>query len=243
MLHSLREGQSDGAMLLRLLYSFFHLSGNMNERSLLQLQYSGLIWRNREGQVCPAYERRFLFDQVCETAETHHALFSRYDLGGAEELGFSDCCRSGAIRIVCRGIGRTINGKKELQKSYEIQCKEQSIIGNPVEIDLSTRTCVLIKLARSHPAIDFIIYQSEGPVATRTLYFVQVSSSPYQARPKERKLSAVNNVYDTVSNVSVYNYYHSMFAIRGASVFYVYSSPVNIPSFTTVQNCVYFHKL
>lgn len=78
---------------------------------------------------------------------------------------------------------------------------------------------VLIKLARSHPAIDFIIYGSEGPVSTRTLYSVQVSSSPYQSRPKDKKLSAVENVYDTVSNVSIYNYYHSMFGFRGTSVF------------------------
>ncbi len=165
-------------------------------------------------------------------------------------MNFSDCCRKGTISNICRGLGRTIKGKKEKKKSYEIECiefKEQSVIG-VVEIDLSTRTCVLIKLARMHPAVDFIIYRSEGSVGTRTLYLVQVSSSPYQSRPKGKKLDAVHDL-SISTNISVYAHYHSMFKIKGAEVFYVYSSPANIPSnasFSTdpkEKNCVYFHQL
>ena len=78
---------------------------------------------------------------------------------------------------------------------------------NQVLVNLHIQTCVLIKLARSHPSIDFIIYQSDGPIHTRRPYFVQVSSSPYQSRPKEKKISAVENKFGVLSDVSVYSHY------------------------------------
>ncbi len=62
---------------------------------------------------------------------------------------------------------------------------------------------------RNHPAIDFIIYGSTGPVGTRVLYFIQVSSSSYQNRNK--KLSAVTDLSRDLGNESPYKYYEVCF--------------------------------
>ncbi len=43
--------------------------------------------------------------RLCRESLENHILFSKYDIGGAEELYFSDCCRRGVINariaIVC----------------------------------------------------------------------------------------------------------------------------------------------
>ena len=127
--------------------------------------------------------------------------------------------------------------------------KEQPTIGADVEVDLSSSTSVLIKLARDHPAIDFVIVSSEGSVDSKRLYLIQVSSSQYQHRPKERRLGAVNDNFSCLQNQTPYNYFRTMFQMRSAEVFYIYSTTCFIPfdsSFSTVQrekDSVYFHQL
>ena len=60
-----------------------------------QLKYSGFIWIDGEGHTHSVYEKRLLFKQVYQIALQNYSLFSRYDLGAAEELRFSDCCHIG----------------------------------------------------------------------------------------------------------------------------------------------------
>lgn len=110
---------------------------------------------------------------------------------------------------------------------------------------MTSPSCCLIKLAQNHPGIDFIIYEDKGPVSTKVLYFIQVSSQQYQNRTK--KLKAVSEPSSTLGEMSPYVYYRNAFGMGlSAEVFYIYSSPVQVPindKFSTSkkdQNSVYF---
>lgn len=118
---------------------------------------------------------------------TVHALFAKYAIGGADELQY---CQRGTITAVCRGqTCLTINGKTARSRTLNITCSsflEQPAIGAAIpNLSLGDPQCCLIKLARDNFAIDFIIYQSQGTVASRVLYFIQVSGMAYQAREIE----------------------------------------------------------
>ena len=72
---------------------------------------SGLLFHKADGNCELVYERKYIVGKLYETAKAHHALFSKFDIGGADELQFSDCCHRGQISAVCRGDCFTITGK------------------------------------------------------------------------------------------------------------------------------------
>jgi hypothetical protein len=105
LLDSLQStGKSD---TLKLLYSYFHLSNSMHMADLLRLRNCGLVYCRspelRSEDLELVFERRIIFNLLLHTAAENVALFSRYDIGGAHELLFSDCCRRGEIRATCLG--------------------------------------------------------------------------------------------------------------------------------------------
>ena len=195
------------------------------------------------------YERSFVYSQLCETAKNNRALFSKYDLGGAEELQFSDCCQRGTITAKCLGTCYTIKGRSVKPSTLQITCAnfcEQGTIGGPIAVP-NEPTCCLIKLAPRHPAIDFIIYKSDGGVQTRVVYFIQVSSSTYQHRQK--KFGSVTEPYSDLEDKSPYEFYKKMFNMTSSEVYYIYSTPSPLPSNADFTRCkadknrVYFHQL
>ncbi len=252
-----KPGEStEPVAILRLLYSYLHASESMEACYLLQLINSGLVYhKGVNPELASAdcelvHERQFVFKQLCQTAESHRVLFSRYDLGGAQELLFSDCCQRGQISATCFGTCRTISGRAVKPANLYITCInfcEQVTIGAPVQLPTGP-TCCLIKLAPNHPAIDFIIYKNEGGVRTRVLYFIQISAQTYQSRQK--KFDAVLKLFDSLGKDSPYKFYRNMFNMnRSTEVYYIYSTPAPLPSDAAFTNCkkdkdrVYFHKL
>ena len=234
----------DEATLLKLIYTFLHIGNQMSRMSRLKLVSIGLLFDKADDNSELVFERKYIHEKLCQ-----HAHFMKFDIGGAEELQFSDCCHRGQITAVCRGNCYTITGKTPQKSTLTITCTEflvQNHIHERVTVS-SGPTCCLIKLAINHPAIDFIIYESKGPVGTRVLYFIQVSASNYQNRVK--KLSAVTDLSSELGNESPYKYYRAMFKVNSAEVFYIYSSPTPVPltaAFSTDKrdkNRVYFHQL
>lgn len=235
--------------IFKYLYSFLHIGNKLNTSSISKLIKCGLVYKKADGNYELVFERKHVHLTLCSTARAQHDLFMKFNIGGAEELQFSECCHRGQISAVCRGRCFTINGKSRKQSTLTINCNEfleQDCIGDVVTVSLSAATCCVIKLAKNHPAIDFIIYESKGPVRTKVLYFIQVSASRYQDRTK--KLSAVTDFNSDLSG-SPYKYYKDMFGVTTAEVYYIYSSPTAIPvndSFSTSRkdkDCVYFHQL
>ena len=227
------------AKILKSLYSFLHMGNQMSRMSRYDLISCGFLFDKADGNSELVFERKYIYNKLCQTA-----LFMKFDIGGAEEVQFSDCCHRGQITAVCRGNCYTITGKTPKKSTLTITCTEflqQNHIHDRVTVS-SGPTCCLIKLAINHPAIDFIIYESKGPVGTRVLYFIQVSASNYQNRTK--KLSAVTDLSSELGNESPYKYYRAMFQVNSAD-----SSPTPVPlnaAFSTDKrdkNSVYFHQL
>lgn len=224
----------------------------IGQEGIHDLQSQGLVYKNANDRYQLVHERRFVFVRLCHVAQANHALFSQYDIGGAEELHFSDCCRRGVINAVCLGSCRTITGRIQQPNTLSITCSEfvvQSTIGGDIPVSLADPTCCLVKLARNHPAIDFIIYQSNGSTSSKTLYFIQVSAQRYQER--ERKLKAVLELNSGLGEQSPYTYYKNLFHMPSSNnqIYYIFSTSTQIPldtSFSTDKNDrnrVYFHHL
>lgn len=137
------EAALDFTNIFQLLYSFMHLGDQTKPCNLLDLQRSGLLFKDTNGWHL-VHQRNIILDRLCQVARNNHALFSKYDVGGAEELLFSDCCRRGTISAVCRGTPHTISGKNPKPVTLSIECNEffeQSAIGDMVLI--SNPTCLL----------------------------------------------------------------------------------------------------
>ena len=243
---------SQAQEVLSSLYGFLHAGEQLPTPTLRRLCSAGFLVE-QESSYELVHERSILLSMLREAAKKHFALFSQYDIGGAEELLFSDCCRRGPITVVCRGTKPyTIRGRKVQTSSITIKCDQfltQRAIGDcDFMRQLKSPTCCLVKLAQRHPAIDFIIYETKGASRTRVLYFIQVSAQAYQER--ETKLDAVNRPYDTLRAKPPYEFYRDAFNMGNSSnIFYIYSSSVPIPldsEFSknkTEQNAVYFHQL
>lgn len=240
------------AHAFKLLYSWLHVQGKMAQESINDLKSCGLVYKNANNCYQLVHERGFIFRRLCQEAEANHILFSQYDIGGAEELYFSDCCRRGVINAVCLGSCRTITGRNPKCSTLSITCNkfvQQSTIGGNIPISLAAPTCCLVKLAHRHPAIDFIIYQSNGSASSKILYFIQVSAQKYQERGT--KLKAVLESSSDLNHQSPYTYYKNLFHMPSSSseIFYIFSTTTQIPlttSFTTDKrdkNRVYFHQL
>jgi hypothetical protein len=240
------------ANIFKLLYMFIHLEDGMQHSDKLDLLDCGLIFQKADRYQL-VYQRDIVLSRLCQVARSHYNVFSVYDVGGAEELLFSDSCRRGEISAVCRGSPpRTITGRGYKDSTLRITCDSflvQQEIGSVVSVPPGP-TCSLIKLAQRHPAIDFIIYSFRGSVASKVLYFVQVSSQTYQSRDKEKKLSAVTVPSPLLDNKSPYNFYRNYFNMNTSSeVYYIYSTTAVIPSDDTFsrnnrdKTSVYFHQL
>ena len=159
---------------MKLLYSYFHLCNSMEIGHLQQLRNCGLVYCKspdppRDWEL--VLERQFMFNQLLQTAASNQALFSLYDIGGAQELRFSDCCHRGEIRATCLGSTcHTITGTRPKLNIISFTCShfcQQTTIGQQIQLLPSGQTCCLIKLAINHPAIDFIIYKNLAGVQAR----------------------------------------------------------------------------
>ena len=138
------------AHIFRLLYSWLHVQEKIGQEGINDLQSRGLLYKNASDCYQLVHERRFVFNRLCEAAQENHALFAQYDIGGAEELYFSDCCRRGVINAVCLGSCRTITGRIQQPKTLSITCNEfvaQKTIGGNIPVSLTDPTCCLVKLA------------------------------------------------------------------------------------------------
>ena len=250
------EESRDSAEILRLLHSYFHLRNSMEIGHLQQLRNCGLVYCKspdspRDWEL--VFERKFMFDRLLQAAASHHELFALYDIGGAQELRFSDCCHIGEIRATCLGSTcHTITGTRPKLNTISFTCDhfcQQATIGQQIQLP-SGLTCCLIKLALNHPAIDFIIYKNLAGVQARVLYFVQVSTSTYQNREKEKKFKAVKESFDSLGGESPFTFYREMFGMtRSTEVYYIYSTSAPVPtndSFSTIKQDkerVYFHQM
>lgn len=147
------------AHIFRLLYSWLHVQKQIGQESINDLQSYGLVYKNANNCYQLVHEKGFIFRRLCHVAKANRALFSQYDIGGAEELYFSDCCRRGVINAVCLGLCHTIRGHSQQPSTLSITCNkfvEQSTIGGNVPVSLTDPTCCLVKLAHNHPAIDLL---------------------------------------------------------------------------------------
>ena len=223
----------------------------MDEHAIHYLKVSGLLFKNADNCHKLVHERRFVFSMLCEESKANRHLFSKHNIGGAEELYFSDCFRRGTINAVCRGSGCTIKGRTQKPRTLSITCNkfvEQSTIGGNISVSLSDCTCCLVKLAHNHPAFDFIIYESNGSAGSKVLYFVQVSAQKYQHRGT--KLKAVLEQSSDLDNQSPYTYYKKLFNMPSSSseIFYIFSTSTPIPQTDVLtdkndKNKIYFHHL
>ena len=245
----IKEGHVNGTHLLRALYLFLHSNhSSINSRNLMMLQRSGFIF-HIDGNYFSVWDRHLLFNCLCKVAISNYDLFPQFDLGGAEELKFYDCCQRGPITIACSERGYNINGTTPLPSNpYEIYCHEfkvQGAIGDKIQFQDNTRTCELIKLGRGHPAIDFIVYECEGSVQSKTLFLIQVSAQKYQQRPSGKKLSAVTSKHPRTcfSDITPFKYYKNMFRLPTNQIYFVYSSPLVSKVSGSEGNFVYFHTL
>lgn len=163
---SLNSQPSIGASgVLQALYSFIHVQNKLPTSSSILLQSNGLLVVGQDGNFVLVHEKSYLFQHLCQVAQQNHQLFSQFDLGGAEELQFSDSCHQGQISAKCLGSCFTITGRTKKERNLTITCNDfliQHDIVQSVGVSLSVPTCVMIKLARNHPAIDFVIYESKG---------------------------------------------------------------------------------
>ena len=193
------------------------------------------------------YTIKKTFSKLCDVAKAHHALFTKFDIGGAQELQFTGCCRRGPISAECHGENCfTITGNTKKLPTLTIKCNEfleQDTIGSNFTIPASP-TCCLVKLPHRHPAIDFIIYETKGSMSSITLYFIQVSANCYQERTT--KLHAVEELSCDLGNMPPYNYYKQF--QRSSEVYYIFSSPkvpvnADFSREKKDQTRVYFHKL
>lgn len=115
------------------------------------------------------------------------------------------------------------------------------------DVEASGNHCYLIKLAKSHFAVDYLILdRSQGSAASRALYFVQVSGQLYQAREQNHKFSAVKAPTSQLRGKSPFTYYCDKFSTRNG--YYVYSTPTTplnkcFSQDKQEQNRIYFHPL
>ena len=248
---SLKSEDSRGVVLelFREIYSFV-LVGDIKDISLTRLHMCGLVV-NCHGKYELVYEEKFIQECLVQTARLEHELFASFDIGGAKELQFSDLCHRGPITAKCLGgTPLTIRGKTLKSNTLTISCTHffrQPTIGAQVQVP--PIGCCLVKLALLHPAIDFIIFESQGSQASKILYFVQVSAQRYQERTK--KLEDVLATCPELSGESPYDFYKKMFGLsqNSCEIYYIYSSLCPIPMDKTFsrknreQDCIYFHQL
>ena len=217
--------------------------------SLTALHHFGIVYPKND-KYNFVYGRKCMLEVLVNKAQTMYSLFSKYDIGGANELLFEQLCHIGAIKVTCFGDNcLTIKGRILKPDTIYITCSKfliQQTIGQ--EVIAEEGECSLIKLAHNHFGIDFLIYGSEGTVSSRVLYFIQVSSSRYQDRPSHSKFSAVLQTTVTLANQSPYDYYMNMYKVKNNNAFYIYSSHViaSSKSFShdkIEQQRVFFHSL
>lgn len=88
---------------------------------------------DNDGKYQLVHERKYVFGAVIDAARLNHALFAKYDIGGADEHLFSQYCQRGTITAVCRDqTCLTINGKTARSRILNNTCSsylEQPAIG------------------------------------------------------------------------------------------------------------------
>lgn len=244
---ALIKGERDANSIFASLYTVC-LHGTCGNLSSSVLQDRGLVYKKGD-EVCLVYEKKYLIFSLCSYAKTLHELFMQYDIGGAKELLFAHLSSTSGISVVCTGSKcLTIKGKRaEMPRAINLPCSDylvQKHIGDNVAAD--ENKCYLIKLAHDHIAIDFLILDcSRGTAASKTLYYIQVSSSRYQDRPENKKFGAIFRNTSTLSGMCAYEYYFNKFKIKNYNAFYIYSSPNIPPAMSNADEMkhIYFHHL
>lgn len=95
--------------------------------------------------------------------------------------------------------------------------------------------CMMMKLAKDHFAIDFLILDcTPTGVQGRTLYFVQVSVTKYESCPMSRKYNAINVPTKHLSSVSPKAFYCKKLNVDTRNCAYVYVSSAK-SSFSSVH--------
>ena len=135
----------------------------------------------------------------------------------------------------------SVKGKS---RTLELKCNKQYLqtsFGNvPTETDMSN-SCTVIKLARSHVAVDFLIVVDSGAHSRRQLYFVQVSSVKYHQRNKEKRYIAISNTSAQLSNKSPLDFYSVKLSVQTTNCYFVYATLEMPPQYSdTDANHVYF---
>ena len=124
---------------------------------------SGLVYK-RDGMCHLVYDWNINFHHICPVVESSYEVLSKYSLGGATEIRFSNDCQSGTIEAKCFGSCYTVTGTIRKQSVLHITCSDywqQSNIGEAVTV-ANGPMCCLIKLALNHLAIDFMILENRG---------------------------------------------------------------------------------
>ena len=212
----------------------------LHKVSLNKLVYAGFCYQ-KSRQVFLAYPNKQIFDCLTSYIKTIVNFLSTFNTGATLEFLFY-------LRAKTKGFHLesplskdpiTIPSVDNVFVQHSIGVIPDSFI-----TDSGTSTCLVVKLAQNHVAIDFLIVTNgpAGGIDSRKLYFVQVSLQRYEDRNSESKLAAISTTYTQLDGKSPISVYSHLFNTHKKNCYYVYASSAK-SSFSSIKSTDKFYSL
>lgn len=250
-LRKVRSALHNTPLIDGLLGGLLYGTSNLQESSMGRLLDAGLVYTCDGGRSCQfAYPADILRKEVYDEIWAVGGEILHFNVGVGCEYAFYTRVQFRSHKFQARCFGSkpsSLCSRNKRSDTLELTCDYQYVQANFG--DVPNRSCTanhntIVKLARTHAAVDFLIIRDSGSKSRRELYFVQVSAKKYQERPANDRLSALSRETEQLSGKSPRAFYSTKIDVDEYNCYFVYVSMKEQVSYNGDDaNLVYFASL